>query len=87
MSAPRCILLLLIVLLALGPTLHWAAGFPGGRADAKSVHARVSWAKFPAASGSPVCVVELPSAASPLPLETPGRLPLVAATPFVPPEG
>ncbi len=86
MSALRGLLVLLIVLLALGPTLHWAGDFPGGQTDAKSAHARVSWAKLSAASGSPACVVELPSAASPLAFETPGCLPLIVATPFVPPE-
>jgi len=86
MSALRCLLALLVVVLVVAPTLHWAGGIPGLRTDAKSHSARVSWANFPALAGPRERLVSLPVTGSATVFDATPSLPLFATTPFVPPE-
>ena len=78
--------MLLVVLLVVAPTLHWAGGPPDVRVDAKSHGAHVSWAKVPVATGPRQLLVAPPVAGSPVLPHTTASLPLFATTPFVPPE-
>jgi len=78
--------MLLVVVLVVGPTLHWAGGMPDLRTHTRSHSVRVSWANFPAASGPRERLVSLPVAGSAMVFDIPASLPLFATTPFVPPE-
>jgi hypothetical protein len=86
MSALRCLLALVVVVLVVAPPLHWAGGMPGVRTDAKSPSAGISWTHFPAASGPCERLVSLPVAGSATLFDVMASLPLFATIPFVPPK-
>ena len=86
MNALRCLLALLVVVLVVAPTLHWAGGMAGPRTDAKSLSARVSWTHFPAVSSPQEHLVSLPVAGSTTLVDVTSSLPLLTTIPFVPPK-
>jgi len=86
MNALRCLLALLVVVLVIAPTLHWAGGVAGPRTNAKSPSARISLTHFPAASAPRERLVSLPVAGSAISFDVTASLPLFATIPFVPPK-
>jgi hypothetical protein len=78
--------ILLVVLLVVAPTLHWAGSPPDLRVHTKPHGTHVSWAKVPVTTGPRQHLVAPPAARSAIVSNVATSLPIFATTPFVPPE-